>query len=550
MREWTPSAPTTNDARSSRTVPSPSRAVTPTTRPASSVRTPVTLIPLSKRAPASTAAETRMVSSTWRRGASRKSTPARSFTVFRRTEPSPRWNATVRISGAPLSTTASSSPHRASWTRPPRAMAWVESVSLGNVARSTTRTSSPWFASSMAVAAPAQRAPTTMTSCCSSPALPGRVESVMEPPCGSGRRRAWRCLGEVLMIRVSADAGHRARHRWARRPDRAIHRPRGQRCGASSRRALSSPSFHGGVELPWLADARELVGAAPLEPQAGPGHEVPDRPRDPDLAGGRSGGDAGPDVDAEAGDVVAEPLDLGGVDPDPDRKLEAGDGPPQRVRAAHGAGRPVERREQPVAGGDDLVAPEPCEIVAGEFGEAAKGLSPTCVAQALGEVRGADHVREQHRRQEAVGRRLGRGAGDELLDRVEDRLLVDVHEVVAALQHDQLGTGNALCEGLALGEGEHPVTAAMDDPGGCVDRWQDRADVDQVARLDGVSCRVGRRAVAFVARKQAEVTAVAPARRQAAQDAAGAPAVPSPGRHRGDVVAEPVGIGVEQDQPL
>src|SRR4029078_9268011 len=41
---------------------------------------------------------------------------------------------------------------------------WVEIVSLGNVARSTSRTRYPFRASSIAVGEPAQREPTTITS--------------------------------------------------------------------------------------------------------------------------------------------------------------------------------------------------------------------------------------------------------------------------------------------------------------------------------------------------------------------------------------------------
>jgi hypothetical protein len=43
-------------------------------------------------------------------------------------------------------------------------MTSVERVSLGNDDRSTTRTRYPFSASSLAVGAPAQRAPTTMAS--------------------------------------------------------------------------------------------------------------------------------------------------------------------------------------------------------------------------------------------------------------------------------------------------------------------------------------------------------------------------------------------------
>ena len=43
-------------------------------------------------------------------------------------------------------------------------MKWVETVSLGKVARSTTSTRWPFRASSIAVGEPAHRAPTTITS--------------------------------------------------------------------------------------------------------------------------------------------------------------------------------------------------------------------------------------------------------------------------------------------------------------------------------------------------------------------------------------------------
>jgi hypothetical protein len=71
---------------------------------------------------------------------------------------------TCRIAGAPLSRTASSRPQRRSWTTPLRAIECVDTVSLGNDAWSTTTTSWPRRASSMAVADPATRPPTTTTS--------------------------------------------------------------------------------------------------------------------------------------------------------------------------------------------------------------------------------------------------------------------------------------------------------------------------------------------------------------------------------------------------
>jgi hypothetical protein len=102
--------------------------------------TPVTVTPARTSAPARPAAEARMVSSTYRRGATTQSTPALWLTV--RVSDSPAaWKVTCRMAGAPLSRTWSSSPQRRSWTTPLRAIEWVDSVSLGNHAWSTTTTS-------------------------------------------------------------------------------------------------------------------------------------------------------------------------------------------------------------------------------------------------------------------------------------------------------------------------------------------------------------------------------------------------------------------------
>jgi len=62
-------------------------------------------------------------------------------------------------------------------------MLWVEIVSLGNVARSTSSTRWPWCASSMAVVAPAHRAPTTMATYMDTPAsaLPTAIAPDMQP---------------------------------------------------------------------------------------------------------------------------------------------------------------------------------------------------------------------------------------------------------------------------------------------------------------------------------------------------------------------------------
>ena len=83
---------------------------------------------------------------------------------------------------------------------PPRERAWVESVSLGSSARSTITTSRPWRASSIAVGAPAVRAPTITTSCRSAVAA---VKSevwcrAMPTPSGNRHLHTWRSPEEHL----------------------------------------------------------------------------------------------------------------------------------------------------------------------------------------------------------------------------------------------------------------------------------------------------------------------------------------------------------------
>jgi hypothetical protein len=76
----------------------------------------------------------------------------------------PKSNEYLSMGGQPVATTSSSSPQLRRAATPGAWIRWVETVSLGNVARSTTRTRYPRRASSIATGEPAQRAPTTMAS--------------------------------------------------------------------------------------------------------------------------------------------------------------------------------------------------------------------------------------------------------------------------------------------------------------------------------------------------------------------------------------------------
>ncbi len=110
------------------------------------------------------AASTRIASSTMRRGAYASRTPSAGGIPPVRVN-GPTSIAAVVIAGQPERTSSSSSPQRFSAATPGCQTRWVDSrMSLGNVLRSTSSTRCPWRASSMAVDAPAHRAPTTITS--------------------------------------------------------------------------------------------------------------------------------------------------------------------------------------------------------------------------------------------------------------------------------------------------------------------------------------------------------------------------------------------------
>jgi hypothetical protein len=134
----------------------------PVTRPPSS-STSSTVKPSRTSAPASPAASTSSRSRTVRRGLYIASTPWKAGKRPSSTT-SPVSNLTARVGGAPEATTRSSSPQRRSLATAGRCTWWLERVSLGKLARSTTSTLQPPRASSIAVDEPATRAPTTITS--------------------------------------------------------------------------------------------------------------------------------------------------------------------------------------------------------------------------------------------------------------------------------------------------------------------------------------------------------------------------------------------------
>src|SRR5207245_1646106 len=98
--------------------------------------------------------------------------------------------------------------------------------------------------------------------------------------------------------------------------------------------------------------------AAVLEDDPRTGDQVLDRARGEDLAGAGQSSDTRTDVHGKAADVVAHAFALTRVEAGSDLEAGLAEAIADRDRAADGAGRPVECREEPVAGGADLLPAE------------------------------------------------------------------------------------------------------------------------------------------------------------------------------------------------
>src|SRR5438105_9845287 len=99
----------------------------------------------------------------------------------------------------------------------------------------------------------------------------------------------------------------------------------------------------------------------------------------------------------------------------------------------NGALRAIERGEETVTGRVHLTAAIALEQIADPRLPGLEEVAPFAVAEVGGARRRGDDVGEQHRRQHAIGLDGGSAAGDELLDRVEDRILVtDEPEMIRA----------------------------------------------------------------------------------------------------------------------
>ena len=166
----------------------------------------MTVMPWRTSAPASAAASVSSGSRTVRRMQTAASIPSIGHRRCPRGRRRRSRTGPCDTNGTPVARTRSSRPHRARRATPAGWMVWPDRTSLGNEARSTTRTRRPRRASSMAVGAPAQRLPMTMASYMSSPRGRGGHEASSTDTAAAG-------IGGAYAISAPAATYARARRR-------------------------------------------------------------------------------------------------------------------------------------------------------------------------------------------------------------------------------------------------------------------------------------------------------------------------------------------------
>ena len=119
-------------------------------------------------------------------------------------------------------------------------------------------------------------------------------------------------------------------------------------------------------ELPLVGDAFARVGAAISERDARAASKVGDSARDKDFVRPRERLDSLRDVDGDAANVVTAQLDFASVEAATHTDADGVERVANGAGAAHRSPRPIEGRQDAIAGGSDLSAAEAFEFAAGE----------------------------------------------------------------------------------------------------------------------------------------------------------------------------------------
>src|ERR671922_2330082 len=248
--------------------------------------------------------------------------------------------------------------------------------------------------------------------------------------------------------------------------------------GLRTASTMKASGIENRVETP-RSDTLELELAAVLEPDARARDEVFHGARHEHLTRPRRGDHPRGGVDGDAANLVRYQLALAGVQAGTDLEVERTKGIADCTRAANRPSRPVECREEAVAGRVHLAAAKALQPAPDERMVLLQERAPLTVAQLGGAFGGSHDVREEHGRQDAVGVVHGPGSGEELLHLVDDG--VDVagpDQVLVAEQLDVLRSRDLLRDPAALLDVHVAIVDALEHERRDLNRRQDLADVD------------------------------------------------------------------------
>src|SRR3990170_3565018 len=159
------------------------------------------------------------------------------------------------------------------------------------------------------------------------------------------------------------------------------------------------------MQSPKLGHAFELMIATILERETRPGGELTGGGRHQDLTRLCHSHHPGSDVNGQPTHVAGDQLDFSRVDTDPDHEVLTRRRTYQGLTTPDGTARAVEARQEPIAGGDDLMTAVTVELEAGRLVVRAQHVFPVSITQAFGESGRIHHVGEEERREYAVAGR-------------------------------------------------------------------------------------------------------------------------------------------------
>ena len=151
-----------------------------------------------------------------------------------------------------------------------------------------------------------------------------------------------------------------------------------------------------------LAQPLEDECTAILEGQVGAGYEIAHRSGDQYLPAFGYRGDPCGDVDRNAADVVPLHFDLARMDAASNLQVQLPQGRDDRVRATDGTSRAIERSEETVAEGLDLMPAIARKFDADDLIVLFQYRLPAPISDLGCPLRGIDDVGEQHRREDPV----------------------------------------------------------------------------------------------------------------------------------------------------